>query len=173
MSSRIVAVPTATVGEDLEGNPALLLSVGPAGWPVLIAPKDYELVTRTTGLTRWGVQGGNVVVGEDDPRAGRPVVARILTGLRQHESNTVPAFRDGSPLNLLRTNLGVMNRKARRVWWLVLKPGEVDQVFDMRGSPNPAPTAIRRLRPLVPEPRPSVVYVMQNGIRRTRRDDVA
>jgi hypothetical protein len=154
MSCHIVAVPTATVGEDLEGNPALLLSVGPAGWPVLISPEDFDLVTRITGFTRWGIQGDQVVIGDDDPRAGRPIVARVLTKLGPHDRNLIPAFRDGNPLNLMRSNLGIMSRAAQRTWWLVLKSGEVDKVYDVRGMPNNIPDAITRHRPLVPERRP-------------------
>lgn len=63
MSSRIVSAPTAQAVETLDGGPALLLSVGPEGWPVLIAPDDFDRVTATTGFRLWGVQLCNVVVG--------------------------------------------------------------------------------------------------------------
>lgn len=154
MTSRIVAPPRITRGKALDGSLALLLSVGCAGWPVLIAADDFELVTDATGFRLWGVQRGQVVVGDDDPRAGRPVVARLLAKLDQRDHGLAAAFRDGNPLNLLRSNLGIMSRAARRTWWLVLRPGEVDAVYDVRGFPNQVPEAITRHRALVPEPRP-------------------
>lgn len=153
MTSRIMAAPTVRPVETLDGKPALLLAVGRDGWPVLIAPDDFDLVTAATGFRLWGVQGRNVVVGEDEPRAGRPVVARILAKLGQGEGLT-PAFRDGNPFNLLRSNLGITSRASRKTWWLMLRPGEVDPVYDVRGFPNAVPAAITRHRPLVPEPRP-------------------
>ncbi|KAA5602834.1 hypothetical protein [Blastochloris sulfoviridis] len=74
MVSRIVSPPILQPGETLDGAPALLLTVGPDRWPVLIAPDDFDHVTTATGFKLWGVQGRNVVVGDDDPRAGRPRV---------------------------------------------------------------------------------------------------
>ncbi|MFD2183707.1 hypothetical protein [Rhodoplanes azumiensis] len=155
MTSRIVSAPIVQSGETLDGSPALLLSVGPAGWPVLITPDDFDRVTAATGFRLWGVQHGNVVVGDDDPRAGRPIVARLLLGFRPTEYGLGPAFRDGNPLNLLRRNLGITSRAAERTWWLVLRPGEVDKVYDLRGLSNYVPDAITRHRDLVPEPRPT------------------
>lgn len=154
MTSHTVSAPAVQIVETLDGNPALLLSVGPAGWPVLIGPDDFDRVTAATGFRLWGVQGRNVVVGDDDPRAGRPAVARLLTKLGPADRGLFPAFRDGNPLNLLRPNLGIRSTAADRTWWLVLRPGEVDRVYDVRGFPNEVPAAITRHRPLIPEPRP-------------------
>lgn len=54
MTSRIVSAPTVQAVEALDGSPALLLSVGPAGRPVLIAPENFDRVTAATGFRLWG-----------------------------------------------------------------------------------------------------------------------
>lgn len=151
-----VTLPDIEHGTTDDGRPALLLRVGPDRWPVLIAPDDYDHITATTGFGLWGIQGRHVVVGDADPTAGRPAVARLLTGI-QGKPGLVPAFRDGNPLNLMRSNLGIRSPVSGKTWWLVLRAGETDPAYDTRGFPCRVPAAVLCHRPLSPEPRPIAV----------------
>lgn len=148
----LVTSPDIERGETSDGRPALLLHVGPDRWPVLIAPDDFDHVTTTTGFHLWGIQRRNVVVGDANPMVGRPAVARLLCGFLPTEHSFVPAFRDGNPLNLLRSNLGIRS-PGGKVWWLKLRPGEHDPAYTPTGTFR-VPAAILRYRPLVPEPHP-------------------
>ena len=94
-----------------------------------------------------------MVVGNPAGLSGRPAVARLLA--EAHTGFHV-AFRDGNPLNLLRSNFGLRSRASDKVWWLELLP-EVDPVHDTRGLPNRFPASIAARREIVSDPRPIAV----------------
>jgi hypothetical protein len=64
------------------------------------------------------------------------------------------AYRDGNPLNLLQSNLGLRSRASGKVWWLELLSGEVDPVHDTRGFANHVPAVIAARRAIIPGDRP-------------------
>jgi len=165
-----VTPPVITRGDGPDNRPALLLRVGPRRWPVLIAPEDFSAVQEATGFSLWGIQGRNVVVGDDEPTKGRPAVARLLAGI-DGDWNLQPAFRDGNPLNLLRSNLGIHSRRSAKTWWLELRHGERDSTYNTHGELCRIPQAILRHRAVVPEDRPTAVAwpKRENPVRRSRR----
>lgn len=99
-------------------------------------------------------------MGSPDPLAGRPSVARLLIG---NTSNFIIAYRDGNPLNLLKNNLGLRSRASGKVWWLELRPGEVDPVYDSRGFPNHVPATIAARREIILGDRPMSVLLPKHA----------
>lgn len=127
-----------------------MLAFGPHQlWPVLIAPDDFALVTQTTGHHAWGVQSGNVVVGDPRKTYGRRAVVKIVAGLTGRRMRSV--FRDDNPLNLMRENIGVRGQGG--TFWLALGLGETDPIHFGGAFPNRTPAAIMRQRETVRPPR--------------------
>jgi hypothetical protein len=148
MKSKL-AVPTIRHGFTDSGRPALLLTVGsPQQWPVLINPTDFDLVTHTTGHRAWGVQGRSVVVGDADRLGGHRAVVKIIAGITG--SRLRPAYRDGNPLNLMRENIGIKGHGG--IFWLELRPGEVDPIHFNGAFPNHVPQSLHRHRGAMPPP---------------------
>lgn len=126
-----LTVPTFERSRTHSGCPALLMTIGaPEQWPVLISPKDFDLVTQATGHQAWGIQGRNVVVGDPARTCGRRAVVKIIAGIGNSRMRAV--FRDGNPLNLMRENIGIQGRGG--VFWLELQPGEADPFTSLAGS---------------------------------------
>jgi hypothetical protein len=149
MKTRL-AIPDITRGVTDDGQPALLLSIGAASrrWPALISPADFDLVTRTTGHRAWGVQGRNVVVGDLSRSCGRRAVTKIIAGITGTKLR--PVYRDGNPLNLMRSNIGIQGTGG--IFWLELRPGEVDPIHYNGAFPNHTPQSLSHHRTAVRPP---------------------
>jgi len=148
-----LTIPLITVGSTHSGELALLLTIGaPTQWPVLISPADFDLVTQITGHRAWGIHGRNVVVGDPNHVCGRRAVARIIAGI-QDAHHLRPAFRDGNPLNLMRSNLGIRGQASSGIFWLHLRPGEADPIHFDGAWPQTIPESLYRHRKPVRPPR--------------------
>lgn len=149
MKTRL-AIPDITRGVTDDGQPALLLSIGATAqrWPALISPADFDLVTQTTGYRAWGVQGRNVVAGDLSRSCGRLAVAKIIAGITG--TRLRPVYRDGNPLNLMRGNIGIQGTGG--IFWLELRPGEVDPIHHSGAFPNHTPQSLSLHRSAIRPP---------------------
>lgn len=149
----------------VDTRPALWLDIGPhGGWSVFIDPDDFASIQDRTGFHHWGVRAGRVVVGDPAASGGCLSVANLITGA-SNGNGTRTVYRDGSPLNLLRSNLGLETKGGRWRYWLELRPGETDPTLAADGRPLVPPAALLRHRSIVPGPRPALT-VLQNRLPR-------
>jgi hypothetical protein len=151
MASRLTIPITQPVRKP-DGTPALLLIFGAPPHAALISPADFELVTQTTGQQAWGFQRGCVVVGDMDEPFGRRAVYKIILGT-EDAPHMRPAYRDGNPFNLLRSNLGMQGLNKSGIYWLELRHGETDPIHFDGAFPNRTPAAIYKHRQTVRRPR--------------------